>query len=63
MGFSEMLWGAEKLVPAKYWCPYGSCIAYFCFEDAIDHEFTTDQAIKLSCRNVVLNYYTAHLHY
>ena len=26
MGFSEMLWGAEKLVPAeyRYWCPYGS---------------------------------------
>ena len=23
MGFSEMLWGAEKLVPAEYWCPYG----------------------------------------
>ena len=18
-----MLWGAEKLVPAEYWCPYG----------------------------------------
>ena len=24
MGFSVMLWGAEKLVPAEYWCPYGS---------------------------------------
>ena len=24
MGFSVMLWGAEKLVPAKYWCPYGT---------------------------------------
>ena len=23
MGFSVMLWGAEKLVPAEYWCPYG----------------------------------------
>ena len=22
MGFSVMLWGAEKLVPAEYWCPY-----------------------------------------
>ena len=22
MGFSVMLWGPEKLVPAKYWCPY-----------------------------------------
>ena len=21
-----MLWGAEKLVPAEYWCPYGSPI-------------------------------------
>ena len=21
MGFSVMLWGAEKLVPAEYWCP------------------------------------------
>ena len=24
MCFSVMLWGAEKLVPAEYWCPYGS---------------------------------------
>ena len=24
MGFSVMLWGAEKLVPAEYWCPYGT---------------------------------------
>ena len=24
MGFSIMLWGAEKLVPAEYWCPYGT---------------------------------------
>ena len=23
MGFSVMLRGAEKLVPAEYWCPYG----------------------------------------
>ena len=23
MGYSVMLWGAEKLVPAEYWCPYG----------------------------------------
>ena len=23
MGFSIALWGAEKLVPAEYWCPYG----------------------------------------
>ena len=23
MGFFVMLWGAEKLVPAEYWCPYG----------------------------------------
>ena len=23
MGFSVMLWGAEKLVPAEYWCPNG----------------------------------------
>ena len=20
-----MLWGAKKLVPAEYWCPYGNC--------------------------------------
>ena len=26
MGFSVMLWGAEKLVPAEYWCPYGNII-------------------------------------
>ena len=24
MGFSVMRWGAEKLVPAEYWCPYGT---------------------------------------
>ena len=25
MGLSVMLWGAEKLVPAEYWCPlYGT---------------------------------------
>ena len=23
MGFSVMLWGAEKLVSVEYWCPYG----------------------------------------
>ena len=46
MGFSEMLWGAEN------WClPNTGALtvavlhSYFCFEDAIDHEFTTDQAI------------------
>ena len=26
MGFSVMLWGAENLVPADYWCPYGKAI-------------------------------------
>ena len=25
MGFTVMLWGAEKLVPAEYWCPYPVC--------------------------------------
>ena len=24
MGFSVMLLGAKKLVPAEYWCPYGT---------------------------------------
>ena len=24
MGFSVMLRGAEKVVPAEYWCPYGT---------------------------------------
>ena len=24
MGFAVMLWGAKKLVPAEYWCPYGT---------------------------------------
>ena len=24
MGFSVMLGRAEKLVPAEYWCPYGT---------------------------------------
>ena len=27
MGFSVMLWGAEKLAPAEYWCPYSSSFA------------------------------------
>ena len=27
MGFSVMLWGAEKLVPAEYWCPYGTLLS------------------------------------
>ena len=26
MGFSVMLWGAEKLVPVEYWCPYGTSL-------------------------------------
>ena len=26
MGFSVMLWSAEKLVPVEYWCPYGMFI-------------------------------------
>ena len=28
MGFSVMLQDAEKLVPAKYWCPYGTSYYY-----------------------------------
>ena len=31
MGFSVMLGGAEKLVPAEYWCPYGTL--YTCGPD------------------------------
>ena len=26
MGFQVILWGAEKLVPAEYWCPYGTFV-------------------------------------
>ena len=26
MGFSVMLWGAEKLVPAEYWCSNGTTV-------------------------------------
>ena len=26
MGFSVMLWGAEKLVPVEYWYPYGTFV-------------------------------------
>ena len=29
MGFSEMLRGAKKLVPAEYWCPYGTWLALY----------------------------------
>ena len=32
MGFSVMLWGAEKLVPAEYWCPYGTCDWFILYE-------------------------------
>ena len=28
MGFSVMLWGAEKLVPVEYWCPYGTSLSH-----------------------------------
>ena len=38
MGFSVMLWGAKKMVPVEYWCPYGTengraltLDIYFCF--------------------------------
>ena len=24
MVFSVIFWGAKKLVPAEYWCPYGT---------------------------------------
>ena len=27
MQFSVMLWGTKKLVPAEYWCPYGTVTA------------------------------------
>ena len=27
MGFSVMLRGAETLVPAEYWCPYGTLLS------------------------------------
>ena len=30
MGFSIMLWGAEKLVPVEYWCPYGTSEFQIC---------------------------------
>ena len=29
MGISVMLRGAEKLVPAEYWCPYGTNIKQY----------------------------------
>ena len=28
MGFSVMLCGAENVVPAEYWCPYGTIILF-----------------------------------
>ena len=34
MGFSVILWGAEKLVPAEYWCPYGTQILSIAFRKA-----------------------------
>ena len=48
MGFSVMLWGAEKLVPAEYWCPYGTM-----FEMSLSNVFFlyffTVYYIPLSC--------------
>ena len=29
MGFSVMLRGAEKLVPAEYWWPYGTVNGFY----------------------------------
>ena len=29
MGFSVMLCGAEELVPAEYWCPYGMLFSFY----------------------------------
>ena len=31
MGISVMLWGAENLVPAEYWCPYSMYVYVFFF--------------------------------
>ena len=35
MGFSVMLWGAEKLVPAEYWCPYGTSTKEICHREGL----------------------------
>ena len=44
MGFSVMLWGAEKLVPAEYWCPYGTSI--MCFIDVSNYHAKLVSIIK-----------------
>ena len=40
MGFSVMLGGAEKLVPAEFWCPYGTDM--FVKSDLADNFAGTD---------------------
>ena len=35
MGFSVMLRGAEILVPAEYWCPYGIAAGLYCLTTSL----------------------------
>ena len=55
MGFSVMLWGAEKLVPVEYWCPYGTCV--------INWILTEESTLKLVIQKVeTLHGHAAMLH-
>ena len=60
-----MLWGAEKLVPAEYWCPYGTNISWLMFVIRIQIQgimmvrFLAYQFCK-SCRNKTNTNNTKH---
>ena len=51
MGYSVMLWGAEKLVPAEYWCPYGTAIilatnlSLYCKQWVYDTEYKFELSV------------------
>ena len=52
MGFSVMLWGAEKLVPDEYWCPYGTVSL---IKQKHETQQTIQDHIKLENTNPTLN--------
>ena len=57
MGIYVMLWGAEKLVPAEYWCPYGTCIwdreFFLIFLSAVSKQYKTKETDFIQMRKMV----------
>ena len=50
-GLSEMLWGAEKLVPAEYWCSYGTITILFWKMEMGELELPNDAIITVFTRS------------